>query len=52
MRAFGEKIVEPRFQFRHGVGPGNAKRIKPKRACLFRKRRFDCRWFAQKSRSA
>jgi hypothetical protein len=52
MRAFGNKIVEPCFQFRHGIGPGNAERIKPERARLLRQRRLDCFWFAQKSRSA
>jgi hypothetical protein len=52
VRALGDKIVESRFQFRRGVGPGNTKRIKAERARLFRERRFGCGRIVQKSRSA
>ena len=52
MRAVREEIVEPRFQLRHGIGPGNAEDVKSARARLFRKGSLDRRRLGQKSRSA
>ena len=52
VRTIGEEAFEPRFQFGHGVGFGNAERIESARARSLRERSFDRSGLFQKSRSA
>jgi len=52
VRAIGEEGFEPRFQFRYGIGFGNAECVKSVRAGSFRERGFYRRRITQKSRSA
>jgi hypothetical protein len=52
MGAFGEKAFEPRFRFRHRVGPRDACDIEAARARPFDQRRLDFVPIGQKSRLA
>jgi hypothetical protein len=51
MCAFGEKAFELNFQFRHGIGLGDAERIESARAGSLCERSFYRGGIAQKSRS-
>ena len=52
MRAVGEKTLEPRFGFRHGVGRGDAGNVEAARMRVLDQRGFDLRRIVQKSRLA
>jgi hypothetical protein len=52
VRALGQEAFKPRFQFGHGIGSSNTKRIESVQTRFVRKRGFDRRTLFQKSRSA
>ena len=52
VQAFGKELFEPRFGFRHGVGPGDAGDVEAARARFLDQRGFNLLRICQKSRSA